>query len=332
MMKVSRQSNMELLRLVAMFMVMTIHANPLFLAGGMETVMEAKVESATLSVIEGLCIVAVNVFVLISGWFGIRAKWQGMASILFSVLFYSVLAIGIYAVFGLPVPWKEAGKSLWFGSSYWFVPSYLILYCFAPVLNSFVERTGQQELRNFLIMFFVLEIVYGFFRQNGDFIHGSSAISFIGLYLLARYVRLYPSRLTTRGVGFDLTVYFICTVLSGLGFWLSGQLYRPMYNAFFYSNPLVIIGALYLMLAFSKMHFSSRVVNWLATSAFAIYLVHQNNLVIPHFSGVFQNLYGTCPFGGFLLLSAGALLVIGLGCILLDKIRIMLWKLIVPAK
>ena len=36
---------------------------------------------------ESLAIVCVNVFVLISGWFGIRPKWKSVTNFLFQVFF-----------------------------------------------------------------------------------------------------------------------------------------------------------------------------------------------------------------------------------------------------
>ena len=79
-----RQSNFELLRIIAMFMVLILHAD----FGALGQPDKAEIMNfpfaATLRVIlEMASIVAVNVFVLISGWFGIRHSIKGITMSLF---------------------------------------------------------------------------------------------------------------------------------------------------------------------------------------------------------------------------------------------------------
>lgn len=42
---------------------------------------------------------------------------------------------------------------------------------------------------------------------------------------------------------------------------------------FTYTNPLVILASLSLLLYFSRLQFTSNSINWLAASAFAIYFI-----------------------------------------------------------
>ena len=71
--KNNRESNFELLRIITMFMVLILHAD--FLATGTPTNDDISIfpgKSFVKFFIEALTIIAVNVFVLISGWFGIH--------------------------------------------------------------------------------------------------------------------------------------------------------------------------------------------------------------------------------------------------------------------
>ena len=49
----------------------------------------------------GVAIVAVNVFVMISGWFSIKPKTKGITSFLFQVAFLKLLSFGFCVLAGL---------------------------------------------------------------------------------------------------------------------------------------------------------------------------------------------------------------------------------------
>ena len=73
--KSDRQSNIELLRIVAMFLILIYHS--VFLKNGIPTPEETNsqpVETFFDLFLYASAAVGVNVFVLISGWFGIHCK------------------------------------------------------------------------------------------------------------------------------------------------------------------------------------------------------------------------------------------------------------------
>lgn len=92
----SRLSNMELLRIVCMFFVLVQHAN--FLSIGTPVQQDAAAEPVGTFIrffVEALCIVAVNVFVFISGWFGIRYSHKGVLRLFFQCVFFAVVSFCI---------------------------------------------------------------------------------------------------------------------------------------------------------------------------------------------------------------------------------------------
>ena len=83
---------MELLRLVAMMMILVMHMD--YGAFGLPTA--ESVENAPMTTfgrifVEHLCLVAVNVYVLISGWFGIRPKMKSFVRLMLQVAMYSII-------------------------------------------------------------------------------------------------------------------------------------------------------------------------------------------------------------------------------------------------
>lgn len=94
-----RNSSMELLRIVAMFLVMFTHAN--FLSGAIPLPSEENVAYATMVFFfQTLSAPCVDIFILISGYFGIRYSNFKLTSILFSVFFFLGITYIIRVVAG----------------------------------------------------------------------------------------------------------------------------------------------------------------------------------------------------------------------------------------
>lgn len=317
-----RQSNFELLRLIAMLMVMVCHAN-----GYVQEADLVGLPGISKLAVGQLCLVCVNVFVMISGWFGIKASWRGAAKLIFQVWFLALFCFAVFAVAGLPVSFKkDLLPYLLFGSGYWFVASYLILYALSPVLNIFVEQASKKRFVCVLVAFFLAEFIYGFLLDAGHFDYGFSPLSFIGLYLLARYVKLYPGKWFSFRIGTDLGIYLGVSILSMIGFWFGYKWFGMGFHLNHYDSPLAIVATLYFLLFFSKLHFQSKAINWLAVSAFAIYLIHENALVSPHYHQLFDYLRESVSLAVWYPLMFAVVIILGLGFILFDKLRLLAWK------
>jgi len=104
-----RESNIELLRNFSMFMILVIHANFVSLPRiGYEELMSNTVPSVTRFLIESMGIVAVNVFVFISGWFGIRTRTKSVFQFIYQILFFW-LGGGHF----VPFTWKNPIQCKW---------------------------------------------------------------------------------------------------------------------------------------------------------------------------------------------------------------------------
>ena len=216
----SRASNFELLRILAMLFILILHAN--FLAFRFPS--QVAIHSRPLLALgqvwsEALAIVGVNVFILISGYFGIRTRIKGIVSLLFQALFYTVGVYCTLVILGIePFDQGTFVDSLMplHRKSEWFLPTYLSLMLFAPLLNAFVRLTDERGLRHYLLLFFLIEFLLGFMNDQLEVKDGYSLFSFAGIYLVGRYLRLYPERLKGwRGSNF-LFAYIGITLAQSL--------------------------------------------------------------------------------------------------------------------
>lgn len=332
-----RQSGIELLRILAMFFVLVVHADFSALGyPGAEELDAAPAFAVSRTFVQALAVVCVNVFVMISGWFGIHPDLKGAAKFIFQCLFF---ILGIYIVMALAADVhlgvKGTVEYLLLKDYYWFVKSYAVLMIVAPVLNLFAEHASGKVFRNVLICFFVFQTIYGgwVIHSAASFLGGYSALSFMGLYLLARYVRMYPSRFTSLAGGKYFWMYMgvavLMTVLS-----IAAMRFLPGYSdeivgklVVSYVNPFTILASLCLLLYFARLDFHSRLVNWIAESCFAVYLLHANSLLFDkYFLSSVRSLHSDGLWAGGGLHILLFLLLVFISGILIDKIRILLWN------
>ncbi|MBQ2199582.1 MAG: acyltransferase family protein, partial [Bacteroidaceae bacterium] len=323
-----RQSNMELLRLVAMMMILVMHMD--YGAFGLPTaegVEQAPMTTFGRIFVEHLCLVAVNVYVLISGWFGIRPKMKSFVRLMLQVAMYSIIITGAFLLLG-----KTTFKigyvtdMLIIGKQYWFVVSYLLLYLVSPILNTFVEHSSKREFQWMLLVFFGFQFVYSWIFGLEEFAGGYSALSFMGLYLLARYVKIYEndnerrrtkdnnqdnhpdgiaSRFTLHASRFTfsqlLALYLFIAAITALFVFLAygwkGNSFGDACAGIFahYNSPFIVVSSLVVLLMFSKLEFQSKVINYLSSSAFAVYLIHAHPLLWDEYLNLFPPIYAKYP-------------------------------------
>lgn len=321
---------MELLRIVAMLLVLVYHTN--FLSFGEPTISEAK--SFPLIVIlrdllNACSVICVNLFVFISGWYGIKPKIKRFSEFLFQVFFIIAVTLVAYSIFSDHHFDRHDLQSIFLMTDeMWFVKAYIILYLFAPALNAFVEKASQKELLITLIIFFVFQTIYGWGIVVVKWINdGYSPICFFGLYLLASYIRKYKNRFTSMPAKYDLLTFIGLTVIN------TTIAYFTIYKGFkaymwlnSYVSPLVILETIYLALFFSKLSFRNNFVNWVASSCFAVYLVHCSRNVLGSYCDFIKTLHEQSNTATFLLYLTIFIVAVYMVSISLDKLRVLIWR------
>lgn len=336
----TRQSNIELLRIVAMFLVLVLHSGFSTIKGPTtREVHSLFLQPLTRFLFESFSIACVDIFVLISGWFGIRPTKKRLLNFMF-ISFYFI--IGVYLVMvvcgNISISLKGIASCFLFiqDYDYWFVRTYLLLFLMSPILNAFVESADKSTFRNVLIGFFLFQTIYawGFVAVNA-FAGGYSTISFMGLYLLARYVKIHKPKWSQMSKLKDLLVIIVCVLsMAGLSF-ATAYVGHPMSGKFCgsYICPLVIIQAMFMVMMFSKFHIRSNLINWVATSCFAVYLLHTHiSIFYDYFKPTIALLYAR--YNGILcIITIGAfLLSVFVAAIIIDQPRKWMWNVVIAKR
>lgn len=317
-----KKSNFELLRIIAMLLVVLVHTNNLSLGELTPYDISANpLESYLRLFCQQLCLVCVNLFVLISGWFQIKPRLKSGISLYFQIAFWGILSfLLVYSI----CPQKADADPLvfYFGTKYWFIKSYLLLFIISPVLNSFIDNASEKTFRYVLIAFFAIQFFYCVPKYLGEFNNGYSALSFVGLYLLAGYVRKYPNRLSQLGFTTHISLYFItASIVLIIRAFVSPYL---MFSQSAYNSPAVIMESLFFFLAFSRLQFENRFVNWLGCSTLSVYLFHSNPNILPYFTSTMKHLYHNTNC--YALYAVGISVLLMIVCCCVDKLRILLWS------
>lgn len=336
-----REISIELLRILAMLMVLGLHAN--FIALGGPTAGDILTRDGICrTFFTFFCLEAVNVFVMISGWFGINASIRGFCNFLWRVI-YIVGLLWIVGVlfFNEPITIRSILSivGLYSGGG-WFVASYIGLYILSPVLNAYIEKSSPRNIALMLAAFFTFEILWGDTLSVMFIAGGYSTFSFIGIYILAGLLRKVKLKINRRS--FYLFLYLVCVIINTLLYIISvhkgaSSITRVVYN---YINPLVIAASASLLLLFSNkpefrpMRFRNALVRKIilltASSCFAAYLLH----VGAYYAFTFyregaKHLYDM--FDGFtaFVVLVGYILAVFSAAVIIDQPRKLIWNHII---
>ena len=325
-----RQSNFELLRIIAMFLVLIVHAD--FLSLGAPSKMDFFNESfdaVNKTIVQSFSIICVNIFILISGWFGIKTTLKGFFNFIFQCLFWYILIYAFEIACNIRViSTIDIRKCFFFAPGPgWFVLSYIGLYILSPIMNLFSEHTSKKELGYVLCSFYGLQTFAWLGGGVSFFENGYSTISFLGLYLLGRYLKLY--------LNFEKPwlLYFVSYIIIISLIYIASTILSININLYAYNNPLVVAGAAFLILWASNMNIkTNKVINWISKSAFAVYLFHCSPFTISYYTDFCKKLYNEYNGIEYITLLGGFIISVFFVSIIIDQFRVLMWNGIINYK
>lgn len=324
---ITRDSNAELLRLICMFFIVFHHilvhgAYPELLQGG------AAIATANAKIalfLNGLFFPAVNIFILISGYYSIKPTVRKFFNLYTFCAFYGLLNYFARII----TTGQHIGRSMiketffpFAHSSYWFIPCYIALFCMAPLLNKFIQESHKKEFSITIILLTFANIWLGYLGgETGINDAGYCAMQMLYMYAIGGYIKRFVNiqNLKTKRWAL-LFAYILCGAL-----WAISGLIQTKRGLFTYNHPFNILGAIAFFLLAMSFSFKSRVVNWLSASALAVYLIQSapvaGTFLYPE-TKLLSDTYGGVSF----LIFASLALAITIACCLFDKIRILIMK------
>jgi len=301
--KKGRQLNYELLRILAMLMIVCLHY--LSKGGFLGDPARAEISASGYAawIIEAFCLVAVNAYVLISGYFGANMETKDVLkrplNIWKQVLFYSVIIgaaailtgiqqIDIYQIFTYIFPIVT--------EHYWFATSYIILCFFMPFLDKGVKTLDKKSLEKllgaFLLIFCVAKTVIPMHLAWDKY--GYDAFWFVTIYLTGAYIRLYGFPFINGRLK-ALALYIGSALLTFASFLVIRRVYFATGSfgdfinyAYTYNHIFCYLGAIGLFMAFcdcfdkkadnksGRLEHIRKPIELVSGAAFGVYLIHEH--------------------------------------------------------
>lgn len=295
--------------------------------------------------IEASCSVAVNCYVLISGYFLVDAKfsWNKLIKLIVEVWFYSIVFFIVLLGTG-KMSFSTTNLFATFfpilNRTYWFVSSYICLYILSPFITMFLLQLDQKSYRRLLltlyILFSVIPTFYPFedtFQTGG----GSGVAWFFVLYFTAAYIKRYGHSIlwNYKRFGFlylsgvllvSASQYFIAFVTQLI-------LHKSLGTSIFYgyNSPFIALSSIALFLYFEKMpeikYRKIGAISKVATSTFGVYLIHDNPMLRPVLWGFFSvNTEGNIFL--FIFNLSVIVFVVFVCCVAIDLVRMVFFSLL----
>ena len=290
-----------------------------FIGGGYSS----EAEHLAKCIVESMCIGSVNAFVLISGWFGIRSGLKKIGALALMLFFCTVPLLIVALLCGwvsisLITSVDGIYEYVFGGNAYWFVVDYIGLLIMSPVLNNGIKTVGKDKLRTLLLAAYALILIYDFiFRAPILGTEGGYSLIWFGfLYILARYMRIYGSRLMDR---YCLPILVAAVATQSILFYCGLIGMR-------YTNPLILTAAVCLILVFKKWDFHSRAINYAATGCLMAYLLHMQPVLVPYIRRFLIAEYTACGYWIYMLEILSLSAVVFLVAVILDKVQSALYQ------
>lgn len=280
-----RNSSFELLRIVAMLFIIALHLW-LFV---FNSPVEYQSKGLQIWGVNSFLYIGANVFILISGYFGIRPKVKSFISLYLCIMFYKGLCYVVDVQYGMFVfSLREFLANTLFCISHsgnWFIEGYVFLYLISPILNVAIDNFDKKTFLMALCLLTVSNLYFGYFWKTEAFnVNGYNGHQFVYLYFIGRYIKLYLNgNKVTACRYYFLSTYIISTVVYICIVALSLHCQVPHWDPWKYNNPLLIISSLSFFLFFCSFDFKSKIVNRIALCAFPALLIHIFPCSLFHF-------------------------------------------------
>lgn len=258
----SRSSNIELLRIVAMSMILIGH----ILTHGLKDI----IPWAYYVPITTFCACGVNLFFMISGYFGIKLNVRSIFKFIFTLLFFETINIMLLFFMDSQLTINEILSVIFFPvskSPYWFLQVYFLMLICSPVINLGLKSLPINRLRVLMVAFsFVIMYSCGI-GHNISNPNGYTFLQGMYMYMFAYYIRNEKYIYNIKGwVCFP--TYLIVLVIGAVG------LYYTHHTSFTAYNSIInILASILLFVYFSKLKIESRLVNVIASASLGCYLL-----------------------------------------------------------
>ena len=297
--KAIRSSNWEVLRIIAMILIIGHHI-ALYSSFGAGNEL-SEINKYWILFIEGGGKIGANIFFLLSGYFLVSVKkWnkEKIIKIISQIWFYSIAIFCIFLSLDLiQFDWKLLLQALCpiAYSTWWFASAYFLLYLVFPFINIMIENMREEKYRQLLVIATIcFSVIPTFLNQT---FQCNGFIWAIYLYLLGGYIKINISEKLIKlkinlvfliiaiGITYILTVILVKVPICIEAVGVNRKQFYDM------QSILVLVISVLFIIVFMKIKINkSKIINRISMTTFGIYLIHENPYIREIlYSNIFNN-------------------------------------------
>lgn len=321
-----RQPNIELLRVISMFMVLLGHY---YVISGFSDIDIISFNWIGMQFLGAWSKVAVDIFVIITGYFLVNQtfRWKKVLKLLSCTYFWGIIVLLLGFALGLSIKTDYIYKSLFpLTPLNWFARSYLLLYISIPLFNKIINSVSKARLGQIIIalttIFYTVPTLISTFISGGGYL--TSYFTFGIMYMIGAYIRKYGDAKLDK-ISIYAGIVSIILILASI-LWNDIHMHEGLYIMYLAHKGNSVVGllaAIGIFTIFKNIKISyNPFINTVASTTFAVYLIH-NNPIISNWlwnSMVSSKDYFESPF--FLLHMLGVTLLIFAVCSILEWLRL----------
>lgn len=338
--KKERNWGIDLLRIIAMFMVTLLHFSG---KGGFIGTPDSGISFYVITFFKVICFGAVNIFAMISGFvmYNKKVNYTNLINLWFQVAFYSV-GLSLVNKFVLGSPFSILGSfTPVLKVKFWYFTAYFFMFFFTPFFNELVEKLSNKAMRFFLLTGFVT-LCFGsnFVKYLGHEIFGTvNGYSLLWLsfcYITGAFIAKDKQFFFRLSNGFYSLVAVVCVALTYLNNILLFNAVSPInlnahpaYFLLIYTSPTVFVSSICLLIIFSRIKIShgTRLIKFFSATSFGVYIIQCHELVWNNFVTKLSTYFSNPgSFEKIFIVLGVSIIFFVLACIL-DYLRALLFKL-----
>ena len=269
-----RQSNIELLRVVAMLMIIMSHVQ--YAIYGYDS---SNYNKIFLSFFVSMGQIGVILFILISGYFLCVKKFnvKNYLRLYLECVFYGLI---LYFIgYNLKYTYVGFVVEVFFpitSSQYWFLALYFVFYLLSPFINFVINKINKNTHLLLMSLIFIFTVILPSLKFS---IYGQTPLFlwWLGLYLIGAYIRLYPKDFSSKKLAVFMLIFTFAILIFGrvLAFNKHSNL-----NENYYCERINIVVVLFALSLFNLFRLSnikqSKLINLLGGATFGVYIIHNS--------------------------------------------------------
>lgn len=282
-----RETNMDLLRIVGMLMVITIHCLSYNLVYNPQINI---FNSLIIKFLDILVIPANAIFILLSAYYSIDKKFnlKRILNLWGKTIFYSLLIFLLFKIFGQKT---NDFQSLFpvISGQYWFIDAYLIMSFLSPILNIIMNKLNKKQ-NTFLVIFGIVTLGVIRILVNPTGILMGAMLPFIFLYIIGAYIKKYveirPKELyMTKYILIAVIITLLSIIIYSVAKRINNDVIIYLLTIIFngieeYNSLLGVLMSVYIFMRFRTITIKSKtftkIISFIVPSIFSVYLIHEN--------------------------------------------------------